>query len=375
MNAKSLREAMTDTVGRALLPVAAKTIAGIDTPAVVIDLDVVQRNIQRFQDYCDIHRLNLRPHIKTHKIPALAHLQVKAGAAGINCQKVSEAEVMADAGITDILITYNILGADKLARLRRLSERCSLSVTADNAAVVQGLSEAFAGSKAPLGVLVECDTGAKRCGVQTPKAATELAASITAAPGLELRGLMTYPPAGGNTEADAWLARAKGLCEEAGLPCPVVSSGGTPDMWSAEQLKTATEYRVGTYIYNDRSLVARGVCRLDDCALTVLATVVSRPTAERAILDTGSKSLTSDLLGLEGFGVIPDLPEAVIYGLNEEHGFLDLSASRERPGVGDKVRIVPNHACVISNLVDRVYAVRGEKVSGTLAVGARGCST
>ncbi len=375
MIAISLREATTATLDKATRPVAAQVIAEIDTPAVIVDLDVVEKNIWRFQDYCDSHRLNLRPHIKTHKIPALARTQLMAGAIGINCQKVSEAEVMADAGIDDILITFNILGTEKLAKLRRLSERCSLSVTADDPAVVAGLSAVFAGSPAPLGVLVECDTGAQRCGVQTPKAATELAAKIVTAPGLEFRGLMTYPPAGRNTEADDWLARAKGHCEESGLPCPIVSSGGTPDMWSAEHLKTATEYRVGTYIYNDRSLVDRGVCTLGDCALTILATVVSRPTADRAILDTGSKSLTSDLLGLDGFGTIPDLPEAVIYGLNEEHGFLDLSAIRSKPGIGDKVRIIPNHACVVSNLVDHVYAVRGAKVMGTLAVGARGCST
>ena len=281
---------------------------------------------------------------------------------------------MADAGITDILITYNILGAEKLARLRQLAERCHLTITADNAHVVKGLAEAMAGTNRPLRVLVECDTGAARCGVQTPEAARDLARIITAAEGLSFHGLMTYPSAGRNVEADEWLAKAKSLCEESGLVCPVISSGGTPDMWRAENLSNVTEYRVGTYVYNDRSLVSNGVCTMAQCALSVLSTVVSRPTEDRAILDAGSKSLTSDLLGLEGFGFIPTLPDATISALNEEHGYLDLGRSATKPEVGDKVRIIPNHACVVSNLFDRVYAVRGTEVLGTMEISARGCS-
>ncbi|MBL6945797.1 MAG: alanine racemase, partial [Rhodospirillales bacterium] len=268
------------------------SIDEIDTPAVIVDLDVTESNIRRFQEYCDRNDLHLRPHIKTHKIPAIAAAQVTAGAVGINCQKISEAEVMADAGITDILITYNILGAEKLARLHRVAERCDLTVTVDNAHVVKGLSDTIKGADHPLRVLVECDTGAGRCGVQTPEAARDLAREITAADGLSFRGLMTYPSAGSNIEADDWLAKAKTLCEDSGLPCTVVSSGGTPDMWRAGELSNVTEYRVGTYVYNDRSLVSRGVCTFAQCALTVLSTVVSRPTADRAVLDAGSKSLT-----------------------------------------------------------------------------------
>lgn len=356
-------------------PLIGRPVDAVDTPAVVVDLDVVEANIRRFQAYCDEHGLRLRPHIKTHKIPAFAALQVEAGAAGINCQKIGEAEVMADAGLSDILITFNILGADKLARLRRLAERCALSVTADSEVVVAGLAEAMAGAERPLDVLIECDTGAGRCGVQSPEAARDLARHVAAAPSLRFRGLMTYPKAGAAGAAADWLARAKALCEAAGLPCPVVSSGGTPDMWAAGDLApTVTEYRVGTYIYNDRSLLARDVCTAADCALAVLATVVSRPTGERAIVDAGSKALTSDLLGLEGHGFIPGLPEASVYALSEEHGFVDLRGSANPPRVGDKVRIIPNHACVVSNLVDRVYATRLGTVVDILAVEARGRS-
>lgn len=355
-------------------PPVGPSFDAVDTPAVVVDLDKVETNVRRFQAYCDKHGLRLRPHIKTHKIPEFAAMQVAAGAAGINCQKIGEAEVMADAGITDILITFNILGAAKLARLRRLAERCTLSVTADSETVVTGLAGAMVDAGRPLDVLVECDTGAGRCGVQSPEAARDLARRIAAVASLRFRGLMTYPKAGAGRAAADWLARAKGLCEDDGLACPVVSSGGTPDMWKAGDLGTVTEYRVGTYIYNDRSLIARTVCTAADCALTVLATVVSRPTAERAIIDAGSKALTSDLLGLDGYGFIPAFPEASIYALSEEHGFVDLKTCFERPRVGDKIRIIPNHACVVSNLVDVVQTVRGATITGTLPVRARGCS-
>lgn len=365
------RHLTADPAKGALIGKPAETI---ETPAVIVDLDIVEANVRRFQAYCSEHGLRLRPHIKTHKIPEFAALQVAAGAVGINCQKISEAEVMADAGLTDILITFNILGAAKLERLRRLAGRCTLTVTADNETVVAGLAEAMAGADRPLDVLVECDTGAGRCGVQSPEAARDLAGRVAASSALRFKGLMTYPKAGASREADDWLARAKGLCEGAGLPCPVLSSGGTPDMWRAGDLKAVTEYRVGTYIYNDRSLVAHNVCRVEDCALTVLATVVSRPTETRAIVDTGSKALTSDLLGLDGHGLIPALPAASIYALSEEHGFVDLGKGVERPQVGDKVHIIPNHACVVSNLVNRVYAVRQGSIVDVLAVQARGCS-
>jgi D-serine deaminase-like pyridoxal phosphate-dependent protein len=166
----------------------------IDTPAVLIDLDVTGANIDRYQAYCDEHGLGLRPHIKTHKLPRLARRQLAAGAVGITCQKVTEAEAMiSEGGIDDVLITYNILGDEKLTRLRALAERVRLAVVADNETVVDGLSRTFADAAAPLRVLVECDTGANRCGVPTPEAARDLALRIDAAPGLAFGGLMTLP--------------------------------------------------------------------------------------------------------------------------------------------------------------------------------------
>lgn len=342
----------------------------LETPAVLVDLDVAEANIDRFQAYCDEHGLKLRPHIKTHKLPMLAKRQLEAGAVGVTCQKVSEAEAMlSEGGIDDILITYNIVGATKLARLRALSERVRLSVVADSAAVAEGLSVAFADAPAPLGVLVECDTGAGRCGVAAPDAAAKLAALIDGLPGLRFAGLMTYPPEGREDEVARWLQEAKSRCEAQGLTVETISSGGSPGMWRAGAAP-ATEYRIGAYVYNDRSLEARGACGWGDCALTVLATVVSVPAGNRAVIDAGSKVLTSDLLGLEGHGHVLGRPDIRIASLSEEHGVLH--AEKIGLTVGERVRIVPNHACVVSNMLDRVELVRGARHVGAAPVVARG---
>ena len=344
----------------------------IDTPAVLVDAVIARRNIQAFQDYCDRHDLKVRPHIKTHKLPLMAKWQLEAGAIGITCQKIGEAEVMADAGIQDILITYNILGNPKLTRLRALHQRVDLQVVADNGTVLAGLSEAFQGEETPLTVLVECDTGAGRCGVQSPEAALDLARVICQLPGITFGGLMTYPPVGRCGEVEHWLTTARGLLMAAGFECPVISNGGTPDMWRAHEMPSATEYRIGTYIYNDRSLMARDLCGPQDCALTVLATVVSRPTDSRAIIDAGSKILTSDLLGLEGYGQILDHPNLCLKALSEEHGELFDPEGQMALKVGDRVRIIPNHACVVSNMVDEIHLIEaGGKITET-EVSARG---
>lgn len=343
----------------------------VDTPAVLIDLDIAERNIQKFQAHCDAHSLKLRPHIKTHKLPLLAQAQIKAGAIGITCQKVSEAEAMiSEGGIDDVLITFNILGQEKLKRLRALSERVKLSVVADNETVLDGLSKAFDDAPMPLDVLVECDTGAGRCGVTTPDAAAALAAYIDGKPGLRFAGLMTYPPVGEEAAVQEWLAAAVNEASKRGLPVDVISNGGSPGMWQAQDMPISTEYRIGTYIYNDRSLQARGVCTWDDCALSVLATVISVPSNDRAVIDCGTKVLTSDLLGLDGSGHVLGRSDIKVAGLSEEHGVL--TAKSIGLTVGDKVRIVPNHACVVSNMLDEVMLLRGETLIGPQLVAARG---
>lgn len=344
----------------------------IDTPAVLVDLNIAEKNIRDFQRYCYQHNLRLRPHIKTHKLPGLAQYQLAQGAVGFTCQKVSEAEAMVAGGaVGDILITYNILGAEKVARLRALSERVTLSVVADSQTVISGLSLGLADAPQPLPVLIECNTGADRCGVSTPEQAADLAAEVEASPGLRFAGLMTYPPVGQAGRVAEWLTAAIDLIESRGLTVEIISSGGSPDMWQAHQMPVATEYRIGTYVYNDRSLVARGTCDISDCALTVLATVVSVPTPNRAIIDAGSKVLTSDLLGLEGYGHVVGHGDVVIDQLSEEHGRL-VSAAPIDLEVGQQVKIIPNHACVVSNMLDHVMLMRGDVIDRKERVAARG---
>lgn len=356
-----------------LLPKPGDPLAALQTPQPVIDEDRLAANIARVQRYMDGAGLAFRPHIKTHKIPAVARAQVEAGARGINCQKVTEAEVFADAGFDDILITYNVMGAAKLDRLAALHARVGgLKVVADSAVTVDGLAARFDGSK-PLTVLVECDTGAGRCGVQTPDAALALARRIHAAPGLAFGGLLTYPKPGGAIATEAFLSRTLHLLQEAGIPCPIRSNAGSPSLFEAHRVPSATEHRAGTYVYNDRSMVRAGHCEPADCAMHVLATVVSRPTADRAVVDAGSKALSSDLLGLPDYGGLEGVPGAAVTALSEEHGIVDLSAcTGTLPSIGDQVRIVPNHTCVVSNLFDHMVFHRDGIVTRVEAVAARG---
>ncbi|HEX6971863.1 MAG TPA: D-TA family PLP-dependent enzyme [Limnochordia bacterium] len=340
----------------------------VETPAVAIDLDLVEQNLRRWQAYCDQHGIANRPHIKTHKIVELARRQIELGAVGITCQKLGEAEVMADAGLNDIFLPYNIVGDAKLARLVALARRVRLRVSCDDIAVARGLSRAAAAAGLTLEVLVECDTGLGRCGVQSPAAAADLAGQIARLPGLAFAGLMTYPTGEGS---NAFMAEARRLIEARGLAVPVISGGGTPQMWQAHTAPAFTEHRAGTYIYHDRYTVQRGAATFADCALRVLATVVSRPTPARAVLDAGSKALTSDLLGLAGHGTVVGFPDAHIARLSEEHGVVEFP--KECPWqIGQRVAIIPNHACVVSNLFDRVFACRGDEVEAVWPVAARG---
>ena len=204
---------------------------------------------------------------------------------------------------------------------------------------------------------------------QTPSAAAELALLIARAPGLRFGGLMTYPV---GRDTDAFLTAAHGLIKARGLPVERVSGGGTPLMWQAHEAPSLTEYRAGTYVYGDRYILKSGAMGRDDCAMHVLTTVVSRPTAERAIIDAGSKALSSDLLGLEGYGALLEYPEATVVALSEEHGTVDFSACAQRPEVGERVTIIPNHCCVVSNLFDTIVGARQGVVELRWPVAARG---
>jgi D-serine deaminase-like pyridoxal phosphate-dependent protein len=359
-----------------MTPETARDIAEtFGTPSVVVDLDVLERNIARVQAICDAAGVANRPHIKTHKSPIVGRMQLAAGAKGVTCQKLGEAEVFAEAGFDDILVSYNVFGAEKEARLARLLREtpAKITIAADNPVTIASLSRAALAGGRPVGVVVECDTGRARAGVETPEEAVALAAEAARAPGLVWRGFLMYPPETRWPETQAFLDRAIALAAAGGLGRPeIVSTGGSPNIANIGRLKGATEHRPGTYVYNDRMQIAAGVATLDDVALHVVATVVSRAGPERGILDAGSKTLTSDKGGLAGHGLILEHPDAVIAQFSEEHGFLDLSHSATKPAVGDVVRVVPNHVCVVVNMVDEIVTLRKGRISGTLTVAARG---
>ncbi len=348
------------------------TVSELDTPAVVIDLDIVDANIRRAQELLAGHGVANRPHIKTHKIPALAKLQMAAGAVGITCQKLGEVEVMTDAGAADdILLTYNVLGAAKTERLAALIKRLKrMAVVLDNETVAKGLSEAGRRHGVDIRFLIECDTGFARNGVQSPQAALDLAREAMRMPNMQFEGLMTFPTA--KPEQRLWLERALQLLNGAGIAVPVVSGGGSPSLKGVGDFPMLTEYRAGTYIYNDVMQVTAGAATWDDCAMTVRATVVSRPAENRAVLDAGSKVMTYEQYYAKGFGRIVEYPDAQVTGFSEEHGIVDLAASARKPKVGETVSIIPNHCCVVTNMMDEVYGVRGGKVETVFPVAARG---
>lgn len=351
---------------------AGRRLEDLETPVPVIDIDIVERNLRRWQTRCDALGIANRPHIKTHKLVPLARVQVELGAQGITVQKLGEAEVMADGGITDMLLTFNVVGRHKLERLAALMRRTAIKVVADNEAVLDGLSQAAAAAGRDLEVMVECDTGAGRNGVQSPDDAIRLAQAIDTTPGLLFGGLMTLPKNGARPQMAAFLDAARTGLAASGLDIPSVSTGGSPDMWKDEGLTHVSEYRAGTYIYFDRMQVAAGSAAPDDCALSVLSTVVSVPTGDRAMLDAGSKALTSDVMGLDGYGEVRALSGARVYNMSEEHGFLDISKVNDKPKVGQLLRITPNHVCPVTNLFDKVVITRGDEVLGAVRVDARG---
>jgi D-serine deaminase-like pyridoxal phosphate-dependent protein len=348
------------------------SISDLETPAVTVDIGIMEDNIRRVQAHLSSNGIANRPHIKTHKIPALGKLQMQAGAVGITCQKLGEVEVFTDAGVADdVLLTFNIVGEAKTDRLMALSKRLErLAVVLDNEAVAKGLSEAGVRHGEDVRFLIECDTGMGRNGVQTPQAAFDLARAAMKLPHMQFEGLMTFPtryPA-----SNVFFEEALALFKRAGIPVPVVSGGGTPAIFSVDKFPMLTEHRAGTYLYNDVMTVASGTATWDNCAMRVRATVVSRPTDTRAVIDCGTKVLTSDLYTVTGYGHVVEYPDAVIPHLSEEHGVIDLTGCAERPSVGDIVHVIPNHCCVVSNMVDEVYGVRGGQVLEVWTVAARG---
>ena len=354
----------------------------LETPVPVVDLDRLALNLDRMAAYATLHGLRLRPHVKTHKSPHIAAQQLRLGAIGLTCATLREAEVMSEV-CDDLLIAYPPVGAARLERLASLPERVRITVAADNADSLNALSLAAKLGHREVQVLVEADFGMHRVGVATPANAVALAKQIRETSGLRFAGLLLYPghirqPVNEQTAALAQLAldieRYREALVHVGLTPTVVSGGSTPAAWRMHEVPGITEVRPGTYVYNDRTTALLGACHWDDCALTILATVVSVAVKGQAVVDAGTKSLGREPMGVDGdgFGALLDRPDVVVSRMSEEHGILDLAHTDWCPRLGDQVRIVPNHVCIAVHLFDEIVGVRGDAVETTWPVAARG---
>ena len=356
----------------------------LSTPALTIDLDTLERNLDRMANSCRRQKVRLRPHTKTHKTPEVARMQLERGALGLTVAKVGEAEVMAEAGLDDILIAYPIFGAEKLRRLVTLARRRRIMVALDSQAPAEELSRAASAQGSTLGVLVEFDAGFHRCGLAPGPPCVELASKIAGMPGLSFRGLMTYfgNIRGSPEERRAGMQVVAGKVEgalaafrDAGLEVEIVSGGSTPSAEFSDLVTGLTEIRPGTYVYNDLNTLYQGACRLEDCAARVVTTVVSTAVPGRAIIDAGSKALSSDLLSAgpeSGYGYVVEAPEVPIIKLNEEHGYLDVTRSAHEFHVGEVLTVIPNHVCTCVNMHDEAFILRNGVVAGSWRVAARG---
>jgi len=341
-------------------------IYDLDTPALVVDLDILEANIRDMAAHCASIGIPLRVHTKTHKTPEIAKMQVAAGSQGITCQKLGEAEVMAAAGLDDILIPFNLVGLPKARRLSRLAQLKRITVTADSLATVEGLAQQLGPDGANVGVLVELDTGGQRCGVQSPEAARDLGRAIMDLPGLTLKGILTYPS---RPEAKPFLERTLELFDEAGLPHPVVSGGGTGAEAISKELG-CTETRSGSYVYEGMTRVSYNDFRPERCALRVICTVVSVPTHDRIIIDGGQKTFES--YPPVPYGHIIEHPEACIYGMSVEHGHVDVSQCTHSFRVGEALSVIPLHQGKVSNMHDELVAARNGEIEAIWQIRGRG---
>ncbi len=370
-------------------------VTELDTPALVVDLDVLAANIEAMASIAREAGVRLRPHTKTHKCPEIARLQVDAGAAGITVAKLGEAEVMADAGFDDVLVAYPIVGEAKLARLRALRERARVRVSLDSVAVARGIGSV--GSAAdPVEVLIEVDTGHHRMGRPPGGVTAQLAAEVAAVPGLEVVGLLSHAghayraepgdlAAVAAREADDLAATAE-ACARAGIEIREISVGSTPTAGAVSGAAGITESRPGTYVFNDVQQMRLGVATEADCAARVLATVVSRPWEDRFVIDAGSKSLSSDGGDgppFPGRGVLAGRPDLELDFLTEEHGVgHEIAGGWDQDGgqdvggggleVGDRLEVIPLHVCSSVNLFDTAAGVRAGVVERELVIAGRG---
>ena len=358
-------------------------ISELETPALLIDLDRMERNLKRVADYCVQHGLRLRPHTKTHKIPAIGRMQLDQGAVGLTVAKVGEAEVMLTSGTPDLLVAYPIFGASKLQRLCEVARKTNVTVALDSPEALEGLSQAAQASGVAFSVLVEANVGMNRCGLEPGEDLAALARKVEQLPGVRLAGVQFY--------ADVWLNTRDGPdqfrrvarhverigddFERAGLQIDVMSGGSTPTLFHSHEIPGMNEIRPGTYVFNDVNEVTAGACGWEDCAVTIMTTVISTPRAGFALIDGGSKTFTSDRVPFSterNFGRVSEAPKAVFYDINEEHGFLDVRQVSRPIKLEERLRIIPNHVCVTVNLQETVYGIRGETVERTWLVEGRG---
>ena len=355
----------------------------VETPAVVIDLDILEANLKFTADLAAKAGVKLRPHTKTHKSVWIAKRQLAYGASGITVAKLGEAEVMADAGIDDILIAYPIVGRTKLERLRRLMERVKVAVSTDDYQVAKGLSDLGESMNRRIPLYIDVNTGLDRCGREPGEETAALALAIGALPGVEVVALMThaghaYAETNAHGRREVAVAEAEALVStqqlllRKGMRVPEIIVGSTPTSKHIGDVRGVTEMRPGAYVFGDCSQLFAGMIDESACAMRVYATVVSTPRPGTAIIDAGSKTLTNDVCAHRpGYGYIPEIPGAVIERLSEEHGKVKLPEGAELR-VGDIVSIIPNHCCTVTNLHDRLLGFRGGRLERRIHVDGRG---
>ena len=341
----------------------------LDTPAITCDLDVLEKNIREMAEVCQRVGIPLRSHTKSHKIPEIAHWQMRAGNVGICCQKIGDAEVMVAAGLRDILIPFNIYGASKVDRLTRLIRRAEVMVALDSEEIARGIADGARRAGVDVPVVIEMDTGGRRAGVQSPAATRQLARVVADLPGLALCGVMTYPS---RLEAKPFLDEVLDGLRQDGLAAGVVSGGGTGHEAISKQIG-CTETRSGSYVWEGLTRVARSA-DLDParCPMRIVCTVVSVPTPQRCILDGGIKT----------FGLFPRTPQpeclmvehprAKLWPFSIEHTTVDTSECDHKFKVGERVSVIPRHGEVTLNLHDELHGVRDGRVEIAWSVQGRG---
>ena len=356
----------------------------LDTPLIAVDLDLLQRNIAEMAALAASHGVALRPHAKTHKSPHIARLQLEAGAVGLTCAKLGEAEVLVEqGGLTDILIAYPIVGDIKIQRLLQLLERARVIVAVDTHQAAAVLSQAISANDRALEIYVEVNTGQDRAGARAGQEAVDLAVAVSRMPGLRLVGIMTHEGHAGFSSPDdiALIAENAGRAlvgtaeriRGQGIEVAHVSVGSTPASWFTPRVPGITEMRPGTYVFHDNNAFRHGRIGPDRCAARVVSTVVSRPAPNRAIIDAGSKALALDPSPSHpGHGFIVGHPNATIARVSEEHGVVTLPQPEPGFDVGDRLEIIPNHICPAVNLTDELVIIRDGHVVDHWPVAARG---